>query len=162
MARKNFFSPIWAWDLTLSLLLALTTHWSGASHFSRPQFPLLWNADLIDMNHLYALLPQRFVVPEPALRGYSLDSVCVYVCVCVYERESLKGTIVLCLQPPLGKCWMNHAEEKQYLKLYGPETSLVVQWLRLQVSTVRGTGLIPGQTCCTAREKKIHKTIWAI
>ena len=58
-------------------------HWSGASRFSRPQFPVLWNAGLIDMNHLSALLPQRFVVPEPALRGYSLDCVCVCVCVCV-------------------------------------------------------------------------------
>ena len=55
---------------------------------------------------------------------------------------------------------MNHAEKKQYLKLYGPETSLAVHWLRLQVYTVRGTGLIPGQTCCTAGRKKNTQSIY--
>ena len=55
---------------------------------------------------------------------------------------------------------MNHAEKKKYLKLYGPETSLAVHWLRLQVSTVRGIGLIPGQTCCTAGRKENTQNIY--
>ena len=37
------------------------------------------------------------------------------------------------------------------------QTSLVVQWLRLQASNAGGTGLIPGQgssTCCAAQPNK--------